>query len=108
MKLERFTNPYELEDYLKVMILSMYDGKRKHKPITRFFRQEITRAFEHTAKLDDNYEINKGNWVLYALRNDYNEIVGTIAAGEDYHSAAAFSWNMSPFARISNNAAWEN
>ena len=85
MKLERFTNPYELEDYLKVMILSMYDGKRKHKPITRFFRQEITRAFEHTAKLDDNYEINKGNWVLYALRNDYNEIVGTIAAGEDYH-----------------------
>ena len=102
MKLERFTNPYELEDYLKVMILSMYDGKRKHKPITRFFRQEITRAFEHTAKLDDNYEINKGNWVLYALRNDYNEIVGTIAAG------AAFSWNMSPFARIANNAAWEN
>ena len=78
MKLERFTNPYELEDYLKVMILSMYDGKRKHKPITRFFRQEITRAFEHTAKLDDNYEINKGNWVLYALRNDYNEIADLV------------------------------
>ena len=108
MKLERFTNPYELEDYLKVMILSMYDGKRKHKPITRFFRQEITRAFEHTAKLDDNYEINKGNWVLYALRNDITKLSVPLQPEKTIISAAAFSWNMSPFARTANNAAWEN
>lgn len=54
-------------------------------PSPVFSGRKLHGLFEHTAKLDDNYEINKGNWVLYALRNDYNEIVGTIAAGEDYH-----------------------
>lgn len=84
MKLELFQNDDEFEAYLSVINLSMV-GFFDENIVSDDFRKEIEKSFEYTKTLDDTYSITYAPWVLYALRNDKDEIVGSIAFGRDNH-----------------------
>ncbi|MDR1694100.1 MAG: GNAT family N-acetyltransferase [Lactobacillaceae bacterium] len=84
MKFELFTGQEEFEDYLCVAALSVIsDNEEVH--ITKKFREEISLAFKYTQSLRKNYRLKYAPWVLYALRDDQGDIVGSIALGRENH-----------------------
>lgn len=84
MKLELFTNSLELEEYLRVATLSViFDSEEVH--ISKKFREEITTALKYTQSLPKNFQFKYSPWVLYAFRNEQNEIVGTVVVGQESH-----------------------
>lgn len=85
MKLELFINENELEDYLKVATFSVIPDEAKIPVIYKKFREEITLALNYTKSLRKNFKISYGPWILYALKNDNNEIIGVVSVGRENH-----------------------
>lgn len=86
MRLELFTNENELEEYLRVATFSVIADNAIIPIVHKKFRGEITTALNYTKSLRKNFNIGYGPWILYALRNDKNEIVGTICVARDNHT----------------------
>ena len=77
-------NSLELEEYLRVATLSViFDSEEVH--ISKKFREEITTALKYTQSLPQNFQFKYSPWVLYAFRNEQNEIVGTVVVGQESH-----------------------
>ena len=55
--------------------------------VTNRLRAEIQAGLAYTKSLSEAYDLVAGPWVLYALYNDQNEIVGTFTLTEDRHSS---------------------
>lgn len=88
MHLELFTNADEFEEYLRVATLSViFDYEDIY--VTKKFREEMATAFKYTQSLPQDFRLKYSPWVLYALRDERNEIVGTIAVGTEHHLAQA-------------------
>lgn len=87
MQLKLFTETKRLDEYLQVLVLSCLRTPPKVLPIdvSKGLKNEIERALEYTRKLPPDFKLNVDLWVLYALYNDSNEIIGTIALSEERH-----------------------
>ncbi|MDR1025876.1 MAG: GNAT family N-acetyltransferase [Lactobacillus sp.] len=88
MKLELFTNQNELEEYLKVAVLSM-PSVAAQNIIPDSFRKEICEGLKFTQSLSSDFRADVGPWILYALRNDANEIIGALMFSKDRHIKSA-------------------
>lgn len=81
--MERFVNKQEFNQYLNIIKLAD-DIKEDEEPPVRLI-SEMKKAFDYTCSLPESYDLSIGPWVLYALRRDNGELVGTIAVSEDGH-----------------------
>lgn len=87
MYLKLFTEKKRLDEYLQVLVLSCLKTPPKVLPVdvSKGLKNEIERALDHTQKLPSDFKLTVDSWVLYALYNDTNEIIGTITFSEDRH-----------------------
>ena len=83
MHLERFVNKKEFTDYLNILKLADDIAEDKEPPLRLV--NEMQKAFTYTCSLPKDYDLSIGNWVLYALRSDNGELIGTICITEDGH-----------------------
>ena len=83
MYLERFINKQEFAEYLNIVKLADDIAENEEPP--HHLIVEMQKALEYTSSLDEHYNLSIGNWVLYALRSDNGELIGTISITEDGH-----------------------
>ncbi|MBR1648793.1 MAG: GNAT family N-acetyltransferase [Alphaproteobacteria bacterium] len=83
MYLERFIDKQKFAEYLDVVKLAD-DIEKDQEPPLRLVN-EIRKALDYTCSLAQNYDLNIGHWVLYALRTETGEIIGTASITEDGH-----------------------
>lgn len=83
LRLTKFTNPEELEDFLAIAQLSV--GMEKHASVFIPVRKELTEGMKYTISLSDDYELGIHPRILYVLRNAKDEIIGTLTLMKDGH-----------------------
>ena len=83
MKLVRFINNAEFEDYLKIAYLSHRDEDNAIVP--DYFRDEMFKAFNYTKEASDDFKFDRRNLVLYALRDNSDKICGVATFVKDDH-----------------------
>ena len=83
MYLERFINKQEFAEYLNIVKLADDIAENEEPP--HHLIVEMQKAFAYTCSLKENYDLSIGHWVLYALRSDNGELIGTISITEDGH-----------------------
>lgn len=84
-QLKLFTESERLDEYLKVLVLSVIGKDDEIPAIPLRLKQEISEGLAYTQSLTQNYDIRFGPRILYALMNNKDEIIGTITANEDGH-----------------------
>ena len=83
MYLERFVSKEEFTEYLNIVKLA--DSIKPDQEVPPRLVHEMQKAFTYTCSLEQNYDLEIGPWVLYALRSESGELSGTIAITEDGH-----------------------
>lgn len=83
MYLERFVCKEEFSEYLNIVKLA--DGIDAAQEAPARLVNEMRKAFAYTCSLTQEYDLCIGPWVLYALRSESGELIGTISVTEDGH-----------------------
>lgn len=95
MKLELLTNENELTEWLKIACHSRFpiNEKPENIYIESDFEEEMYLNFNYTLSLPQNFVITYGPAILLALKNENEEIVGTVCVRKDNHKYGACQIN---------------
>lgn len=95
MKLQLIKNEDEFNKWLEIACFSLFPVNEKPENIyiEPDFREEMLYNFKYTLTVKNDFVIKFGPAVLLALKNDEDNIIGTVCIRKDYHKHGACQIN---------------